>query len=135
MLGGIIGGVAHFFLGWLVWGILLMKFMMNHINPSASVVFRTEADMVWWSLIVGNIAMGFLICYILMKAGVRSVAGGASTGAVVGFLASLGMNCIMYAQMKVYGNTAMAADIAAATVVTAIIGAILGWFLGRNNAS
>jgi hypothetical protein len=27
LIGGIIGGIAYFLIGWLVWGMLLMNFM------------------------------------------------------------------------------------------------------------
>jgi hypothetical protein len=129
-VGGIIGGAAHFLLGWLVWGKLLMTVMQEHANPTAAVVFRTEADMVWWAMIVGNLAMGFLMCYILMKANTTSAGSGAMTGAVVGLLFSIGIDCIHYAQMKIYGTTAIAINVIAVAVVTAIVGAIVGWYLG-----
>lgn len=133
--GGIAGGIAYFLLGWLVWGKLLMSFMMEHSNPTASVIFRSETEMVWWAMIAGNIAMGFLVSYIMLRAGISSAVPGAVTGAVVGFLFSLGINCIMYAQMKIYGTTAMAADIIASAVVAAIVSAIVVVVQGMGNKS
>lgn len=135
LVGGIIGGVANFLLGWLVWGILLMSFMQKHSNPTSAVIFRSESEMIWWTLIAGNLALGFLVCYILLRSGVRSAASGASTGAMVGLLMAAAMDCIMYSQMKIYGLTAIAVDIIAATVVTAIVGAVVGWYLGRDNSA
>lgn len=134
-VGGIIGGIANFFLGWLIWGILLMKFMRDHSNPTASVIFRTEADMVWWSLIVGNIALGFLVTYVLMKSSVKTAGTGAATGFVLGLLIAGAVNGIQYAQMKVYGITALAVDVLAAAVVSCVAGAVVGWFLGRGTTA
>ncbi|CAN5839190.1 hypothetical protein BH11BAC4_BH11BAC4_02280 [soil metagenome] len=135
-LGGIIAGIAHFFLGWLVWGILLMNIMLKHTSSGALAVFRESDKMIWWAMIAGNLAAGFLLCYILMKSAVRTVMNGAVTGAVVGLLNSVAMNCIAYAQMKIYGKFAMTIDVIASIVVVSIVGAILGWFLGRGpNAS
>lgn len=135
MLGGLLGSVVNFFLGWLVWGMLLMGFIQKHSNPSASVIFRSDEKMVWWAMIAGNLAAGFLVCYILTKANIKTAGGGAFTGAVVGMLSALAVDCMMYAQMMIYGLPALVVDIAAATVVTGIVAAVVGWFLGRGNAS
>lgn len=131
LVGGIIGGIANFLLGWLVWGMLLMNFMTENSNQ-ASGVFRKEEDMVWWALIVGNLAIGFLISYVLAKGNVNSVSGGAMTGGVVGLLTSVGIDCMMYAQMDLFHKKAMAVDVVATVVVAAIVGAIIGWFNGRG---
>lgn len=134
LIGGIIGGIVHFFLGWLVWGILLNDFFKAHSNPASSVLMRGENDMIWWALVVGSLAMGFLVSYVLLKSGVSTVSNGAITAGVIGLLLSMGMDCIMYAQMKFFGGRVMAADIIAATVVMGIIGAIIGWYFGRGKA-
>ena len=132
LIGGIIGGIANFLLGWLVWGILLMNFMRTHSNPTAAVIFRSETDIAWGALIVGNFSLGFMITYILMKANIKTATAAAATGFIVALLTSLGIDCIMYAQMKIYGTTAMAVDVLAAAVVTGIVAAVVGWFLGRG---
>ena len=126
LIGGIVGGIAFFLLGWLVWGILLMDFMKSHSNSSSG-VFRAEADMIWWALIVGNLAMGFLLSYVLSKAAVNSASGGITTGAVFGLLWAVAIDCMMYAQVNLYDTTSMIADIGASIVVTGIVGGIIGW--------
>jgi hypothetical protein len=126
LIGGITGGVAFFLLGWLVYGILLMDFMTSHSNSTAG-VFRPMADMIWWAMIVGNLAMGLLLSYVLSKAGITSLSAGFTTGAVVGLFWAVAVDCMMYAQVNLYDTTAMAADIAASIVVTGIVGGIIGW--------
>ncbi len=130
LIGGIAGGIAFFLLGWLVWGMLLMDFMKSHSNSSSG-VFRTEADMVWWAMVVGNLAMGFLLSYVLSKASINTAAGGISTGAVIGLLMSASIDCTMYAQVNLFDTTSMIADIGASTVVTGIVGGIIGWINGK----
>ncbi len=130
LIGGIAGGIAFFLLGWLVWGMLLMDFMKSHSNSSSG-VFRTEGDMVWWALVVGNLAMGFLVSYVLSKASINTAAGGISTGAVIGLLMSASIDCMMYAQINLFDTTSMIADIGASTVVTGIAGGIIGWINGK----
>jgi uncharacterized membrane protein len=131
LVGGIIGGVTNFFLGWLIYGMMLMNFMQSHSN-SASGVFRTEETMIWWALIAGNLAYGFLLSYILSKSNVSSVSAGATVGAVVGLLMSLSIDLSIYAQANLWDTTAMAVDICASTVMSAIVGTVIGWFLGRG---
>jgi hypothetical protein len=133
-LGGIVGGIANFLLGWLVWGKLLMNFMKENSNQTTG-VFRSENDMIWWAMIVGNLAIGFLISFILSKAKVRTITGGALTAGFAGLLISLGIDCMMYAQMDLFNTTGMMVDIAATTVVSAIVGAIVGGLNGRGAAS
>lgn len=131
LIGGIIGGVTYFFLGWLIYGMLLMSFMQSHSSNSSG-AFRAEADMVWWAMIAGNLAFGFFLSYILNKANVHSAAGGATTGAIVGLLLGIAIDLMMYAQLNLRDTTAMAADIAATTIMSAIVGAVIGWYLGMG---
>jgi hypothetical protein len=132
LIGGIIGGIAYFLLGWLVWGTLLMDFMNSHTSAAGKAVMRPEADMIWWALIVANLLWGFVLSFVCAKANVSSAGGGASTGAVLSLLVSAGMNCFNYAMMPITDTTAMAVDVAASTVVGGIVGAIIGWYMGRG---
>ena len=136
LIGGIIGGVANFLLGWVVWGMLLMSFMKEHTTDLGKALMRKDANgedtMILWALIVANLLLGFLLSYILNKAGTMSAGAGAATGAVVGLLMSAAINSFNYAFMDLSDMTAMGADIAASTVVTAIVGAVIGWYLGSG---
>jgi hypothetical protein len=132
VIGGIIGGVAYFLLGWLIYGILLMDFMTQHATAAAAGVMRPEAEWPWWAMLLGNIGLGFLTSYVISKANVTGVAAGATTGAVVMFLFSFSINLMMYAQMNLTDFTAIAVDIVASTVIGAIVGAVVGWWNGRK---
>ena len=132
LVGGIIGGITNFLLGWLVWGTLLMSFMKEHTSEIGKTVMRADDQMIWWALIVANLIMGLLLSYILNKAGVVSAGAGASTGAVVGLLMSAAINCFHYAFMDMGDMTGMGVDIIASTVVSAIVGGVIGWYLGMG---
>ena len=74
IVGGIVGGILYFFLGYLVYGLLLKSFFEK--NGMA-----VDMDkMVWWAMIVGNLAGGFLLAYILGKANASSASAGAGIG-------------------------------------------------------
>ncbi len=132
LVGGIIGGVAHFLLGWLVWGTLLMSFMKEHTSMAGKAVMRADDQTIWWALIAANLLLGFLLSYILNKSGAMSAAAGAATGAVIGLLMSSAINCFNYAFMEMGDMTGMCVDIAASTVVSAIVGGIIGGYLGMG---
>ena len=126
LAGGLVGGVAFFLLGWLVFGMLLMNFMMEH-SVSSSAAFRGEANMVWWAMAVGNLALGLLLSYVIAKAGNHSAGAGMITGAVTALLMSMASNCITYAQINLWDSTAMVVDIFASAVLGGVVGAIIGW--------
>ena len=133
LIGGIIGGIANFLLGWLVWGILLMSFMKEHTTEAGKAVMRADENMIWWALILANLMLGFLLSYILNKAGVMSAGTGAAIGAVVGLLMTAAIDLFNYAFMDLSNSaTTMVVDVLASTVVTAIVGAIIGWYNGRG---
>lgn len=127
LAGGITGGIAYFFLGWVIYGMLLMNFMAS--NPgTVGGIERAEPNYMY--LIIGNLAMGFLMAYIFVKGNVNSLTGGLVTGGIVGLLMAVGVDCTRYATTNIISKTAMAADVAAIIVMSAIVGAIVGVVLG-----
>lgn len=129
LIGGIVGGILYFLLGWLIYGMLLMDFMKSH-SGLATNVDKAEMDMLY--LAVGNLAMGFLLAYVFVKSNVSSLAGGLVTGGIIGALMSVGVDCVMYGTTNVISKTAMAADVAAMTVISAVVGAVVGMVLGMS---
>jgi hypothetical protein len=132
LMGGITGGVVFFLLGWVIYGILLMSFMASHTGAAGNVA-RAEPDFMY--LIIGNLAMGFLLAYIFLKANVNSLAGGFITAAIIGLLMAVGYDCMAYATSTVISKTGMAADVVAATVMSAITGGVVGLVLGMGKKS
>ena len=130
-MGGIVGGILFFGLGYLIFGNLLVDFMHKHPG-TATGVDRTMDDLQFLYLAIGNLAMGFLLSYIFVKANVSSLGNGLVTGGVVGALVSVGVDCIMYATTHVISKTGMAADVAATTVMCAIVGAVVGMMMGMG---
>ena len=127
IVGGIVGGILYFLLGYVFYGLLLKSFF-----DSNGMAVNMD-NMVWWAMIVGNLASGFLLAYILSKANVSTAGGGAGTGFIVGLLMGLSFDLIMYGighgltEMK-----AIAADVAVSAVMSAITGAAVGWVLGMS---
>lgn len=131
VIGGIAGGVAFFLLGWLIYGNLLMNFMASHPG-TATGVNRSENDMDFMYLIIGNLAMGFLLAFIFIKGNVSGLAGGLVTGIIVGLLMAVSIDCMMYGTTHILSKTGMAADVGAATAMWAITGALVGLIMGMG---
>jgi hypothetical protein len=120
-LGGIVGGIVFFLLGWVFFGMLFKD------------IFPQPTNMIWWALILGNLVLGFLLAYILGKAGASSVGVGASIGFVIGLMLSVGVSLIEYATaVEPMSTKAMAAHVGSITVMWTIAGAIVGWVRGMG---
>jgi len=132
IIGGIIGGIANFLLGWLIWGMLLMNFMNSHTSEAGKSAMRGEENMIWWAMIAGSLCFGLTMSYVLNKSGANTVGAGAATGAVLSLLISAAINFFNYGLMNMGDTTAMAVDIAVNVIVGAIIGGIIGWYLGMG---
>ena len=132
LIGGIVGGVVYFLLGYLFYGVLLTDFFRDHPGTATN-VDRGMENMVWWSLILGNLLFGFLLAYIFAKAGVSTVSNGLVTGGIVGFLMCSSIQLTMYGTTNIMSKQGMAAEIAAFTVMSAIVGAVIAAVIGMLN--
>ena len=129
IVGGIVGGIAYFILGWLIYGMLLKDFMAANFSTN----MRADADTIWWALILGQLAAGFLLAYVLGKAGAASAGAGAGVGFIVGLLVCLGFDLTMYGiSTTVASLKGLAADVAASAVISAIAGGVVGWVMGMS---
>jgi hypothetical protein len=133
LLGGIVGGVAYFLLGWLFYGNLMATFFHDHPGTATN-VDRLMDHFEWWALILGNLLSGFLIAYVFGKSGVASITTGLITGGILGFLMSSSIDCIMYGTTNVWSKKGMAADIVTFTIMSAIVGAIVGAIMGMGRS-
>lgn len=129
MISGLLGGLTYFLLGWLIYGVLL-KDSMGSDMPAG--FMRADNEMVWWALILGNLGFGMAIAYILGSwSGVSTFVGGAKAAAMVAFLFSLGFDLIFYATATVMPLNGVVMDVLISTVMGAIAGGVIGWWLGR----
>jgi len=130
LLAGIVAGVVYFLLGWVVYGMLLTSYMTD--NTLAGTM-RDEKEMVWWALILGNLTSGFLLAYILGKAGASTPGSGAVIGLVVGLLMALAFDLTMYGTSKIITNAQfIGVDVIVSAVMSAITGAVVGWAYGMK---
>ena len=129
LIGGLIGGVTSFLLGWIIYGVILKDAM---VSPIAGLM-KPETDMIWWAMIGSCLAQGFLLSYVFGKwANITTVVGGATAGATLGILIGLYYDLGFFAMSNMFTMQTMLMDIVLSGVMMAAIGAVVGWWLGRN---
>ncbi len=127
--GTLTGAVVFFFLGWLVWGVLLMGFMEANSNTSIN---RPMDEMLWWAIILANLITGFLTTLILNWAGAKSYLDGLRIGAIVGVLFALSMDLSYYSMTTLISNVSVIlVDALANGVVAAVVGALIVLLWGK----
>ena len=133
LLAGLVGGVAAFFLGWLLYGMVLMPIMADHMNAD---LMKPEADMIWWALIVSNLLWGLSMAMLLSWSNVTNFMTGMTRGGLFGFVLLAGIYLSYYSMTTMYtDSTGVIIDVLAGTVMNALIGGVVGWMLGRGNAA
>lgn len=133
LLGGIVGGVVFFLLGWLFYGNLFANYF--HENPgTATNVDKVMDQIEWWALALGNLLTGFLYAYIFAKSGVSTLMSGLITGGIVGLLMGASIDLIMYGVSNIMSKHTLVADIGISTAMGAIAGAVIGAVMGMGKS-
>jgi hypothetical protein len=129
LVATLIGGIAYFILGFLVYAVALEGFYAAHAGSATGVA---KTDMQFWPLALGNLSHAALLAYIFLKwAGIKTFGAGFSAGATIGFFVSLGFNMIGYDTSNVQDLTASVVDVFVWAIMTGIVGGIVGWVLGK----
>ena len=129
IIGGILTGVLAFFLGWLIFGFLLMDYYTSGMTQYSGLM-KTEPVM--WAIAVSNLAYGILMGYIFSLGNINTVKKGFVTGMIISFLFTLIMDLFFFAQFNLYSTSLILVDILANAVFGGILGAFLGWWMSRK---
>lgn len=130
LLGSIVGAIVSFLAGWLFYGILFKDMMTKAMTPQANAVNKPEPNLI--GIFISGFIYAFLLAYIFEKwAKIRTVMGGVTAGALIGFLFSASMDISFWSMLNMYADmTFMFVDIAMGTVMAAITGGAIGLVLG-----
>ena len=131
LIGGVLGGIAFFLLGWLVWGILLHDTMAQYSNAACT---KPEAEMNMAYMVIANLLWGIVFAYILNNwKGEMSPKTGAVVGVIISILLGIAMDLYSLALTTMMTSTTpILYNIAANALVGGIVGAIVGWWIGRK---
>jgi len=135
LLAVLAASIVGFIGGYLIFGMALAGYYEENTTEAALALHKSEEDMVWWAMILAQIAWGFLITWVVDKTGSTSAAKGAITAAILMGLVALGMDLFFYAMMDMFtGLGSMVVDVIVNAAFGGVVGAVAGWILGRNEA-
>jgi hypothetical protein len=127
LISGLVTGVAGFFIGWLIWGILLMKFSEANTTFYPGLM---KDDMNLFVVFISTLVWGFFITWVYVNfTGKKSWKGGALTGLIIGLLVAASMDLGFLAFWNLYSPAMLFVDTLANGVYSAILGAIAGLIL------
>jgi uncharacterized membrane protein YbaN (DUF454 family) len=130
LIGGVAGGVTFFFLGWLVYGILLNSYMVANLNQCAA---KPMGEMTWWAMILSNLTLGLLISLVFSWSNTRGVRDGAKVAAILGLLMAASFDLSSYSMSNLFNNiTALVIDVLVYTVLVTIVGVVVALVMGKK---
>lgn len=133
LIGGIIGGIVGFLAGALIWGMLLKSTLASMANPASANCMRPDSEMIMWAMAVSCLLSGILMAWLFSKCNIGSVQGGATFGAIYGILGGLAHAFGQYSMSTLMsGLGGYFVDAIAMTIWSAIVGAAVGWWMGRK---
>ena len=128
LIGGLIGGVASFLVGYLIFVLALGTTLEAHTMPG---IGREAPELI--HIFLGNLAFGFLLSYLLTKSNTSGFANGATMGLITGLLITLGFNLVRFGTTKVIADiTGLLLDTVAVGVLFAVVGGIIGAYFARG---
>ena len=86
-----------------------------------------------WAMIASNLLWGIFLAYVFVQwANITTFQSGAIAGATLGFLIVLALDMGFYAMTTMYTIEDIVKDVIINAVYMALLGGILGWWLGRK---
>lgn len=136
LLAALIGAVASFIAGFIVFGFILGNYMAAGIAPGLMKTAEEMSGASYVFIFLASFVSSLLIAYIFDSwANIRTLQGGLRAGALIGLLMALSVDLGLYATTHMFsGLGKVIVDVLASTLVTASGGAAIGWWLGRNPA-
>ena len=126
LTGTLVGGIAFFIMGYLIYGLLLEGFFTANMG-TATGAQRAMDEIVWWALVVANLSLAALISYIFLKwAHISTFKSGLRAGAAIGLFLNVSIDLMMYSTSNLMNLTAAVVDIIVWTIAVAIVGGIIG---------
>jgi hypothetical protein len=127
--GTLVGGIAMYAAGWLIWDMLFLDFYMANGGGAENLWRETP---VLWAVAVGTLSLAALVTLALDKCEGASIAKGFTCGGVVGLLAWLGFDMIMFGYSNMQTLTIALLDPALEFVRTGIGGAAIAAVLAKT---
>ncbi len=128
LTGAVVGGIAMFALGWLVFDMAFGSFYEASSNLPAGAGRDTR---ILWAWVAGAVALAILVTFAITWAGATSFGSGFKVAAIVGFLVWLGVDLLRYSWIDDLNLTVTLLDPVLEIVRTGLVGGILAVVLHR----
>ena len=132
LIATLIGGVAYFFLGWGMFGMVLNGEMGIPKNIT-DVVQYPEAEFKISYMAISCFVWASLFVFIFMRwANISTFMGGLKAGLLISFLIVLAINLGLAAQFRLFNMNTTMLNIIGDLVCSGLMAGLIGWFLGRD---
>ena len=126
-IGTVVGGIAMFVVGYLIWNILL-----DYWNGAFDAAGVAREPQLLWVAALSNVPFAALVTLVIERGGSSTIERGVGIGAMVGFLVWGGVALVHYADMTIFDLTATILDPLLAGVEFGIGGGVIAAVLGKR---
>jgi hypothetical protein len=135
IVAALVGSVIAFFLGWLVFGILLGPFYENHTIHYKGLM-RDETQTRLYAIYLAQLCWCGLLAYVFDRwANIRSFGPGLMGGLIMGALIFTASDLMTWSMMNLMGCKMMIVNIIANTLYMGVMGGIVAHILGMGKKS
>ena len=132
LIATLIGSIAYFLLGWLVYGVLFIDALSIAPEFRNSVEYP-EDEFKIGLMYLSCLAWAGLFAYIFMRwANISTFVGGLKAGAFLGSLITLSSFLGLAAQFRIWNPQSIMMNVIATMICTGLMAGIVGWYLGRG---
>ncbi len=132
--GALLGAVVFFLLGWLIYGVLMADYFYKYSGKAGHIINRAETEYNFLFMACGNLLMGLLLAYALLRMRAAGFLNGMITGALLCALMVASLDCTVYATTWVLSKHAILGDVLAYAVMGGAAGGVIG-LLNRDAES
>ncbi len=124
LLAGLASAFAAFFVGWIIYGMLLMGFFEANTQTYEGLV---KDQMCFALIFAANLVYGILLAWIYKNfKGAKSLGKAIGISAVIGMAFSLGINLMFLASYNLINVKSTVADVLASGVLYGVMGLVIG---------
>lgn len=130
IIASFVGAVASFFMGWVIYGMLLMDTMMANTINYEGLMYK---EPIIWALFLSGWAWCFLIAYIYEHwSNTRSFMPGFKNGIIIAAPIMLGIDLGYYAFFNLFTTQWLCMDVVIGILFNAVVSGIIAAVLGRG---
>ena len=128
ILAGIAGGIFLFFLGWLIFGVLLMDYYTANTTHYDGLMNEMPN---LYLMIVSNLIWGLWLSFLFERwAKINSIGKGIVGGIIIGLPMILIVDLYLLASMNLFNGTVVILDVVANSITIGLMGGLIGFILG-----